>query len=403
MDLGNREDRLIFFGLIAGVLAVVFLHMVFELSIFLSIVIVVIGVVAIIGGLIFLAEQQNKKEEKEAFKKAHPHYEAEEFYRACCKAGVRSAKTEADIAKISECANEQFLRMTQQEALDFFLLGQAEVQRIKDEEQQAFLAKLTEEETEYEKYITRFASFAAHRKVAAMCSERAMERRELLKYLQDHVSDGARSATNLYTMSKRKEYDWATMGGIASGLGGFGAGVAVAVDAQIKNQEIRQQNQQLESAINSMAVVAINNNIEEQTRVKGEMEYWERQAMNASKLKVKEAPAEELLAILSPSVAQKAQNKTGSMVIKVKIEPYYSRNLMIGKNRAVIDGTIKAVFWKENTRVGEAVLTLPLNNNGYREAVLEGICRSDLLEYKERYTITFEPNALWLIEELYWV
>jgi len=400
MDLGNREDRLIFFGLIAGVLAVVFLHMVFELSIFLSIVLVVIGVIAIIGLLIFIAEQQNKKDEKDAFKKAHPHYEAEEFYRACWKAGVRSANTEAGIAKINECAREQFLRMSQQEAIDFFLLGQAEVKRIKDEEQQAFLAKLTEEEIEYEKYINRFASFAAHRKVAAMCSERAMEKRELLKYLQDHVSDGARSATKLYNMSKRKEYDWATMGGIASGIAGFGAGVAVAVDAQIKNQEIRQQNQQLESAINSMAVVAINNNIEEQGKVKREAEYWERQAMNASNLKVKEVPAEELLAILSPSIAQKAQNKTGSMVIKVKIEPYYSRNLTIGESCAVIDGTIKAVFWKDETRVGEAVLTLPLSNYGRSEVIIDGICRSSSLKYKEHYTITFEPNALWLIEAL---
>ena len=87
------------------------------------------------------------------------------------------------------------------------------------------------------------------------------------------------------------------------------------------------------------------------------------------------------------------------MVIKVKTKPYYSRNLKIGRKSAIIDGTIKAVFWKNDTRVGEAVLTLPLDNSGYNELVLEGICRSPSLKYKEKYTITFEPNSLWLIED----
>ena len=42
--------------------------------------------------------------------------------------------------------------------------------------------------------------------------------------------------------SQQEEIDWATLGGIASGIAGGAAGVAVAMDAQIKNAEIRAQN-----------------------------------------------------------------------------------------------------------------------------------------------------------------
>ena len=76
-------------------------------------------------------------------------------------------------------------------------------------------------------------------------------------------------------------------------------------------------------------------------------------------------------------------------------------DLKINQKEAFV---VKLIFDKYTEEgYGAHRITTWLNNNGYREAVLEGICRSDLLEYKERYTITFEPNALWLIEELYWV
>ena len=401
MDLGNAEDRRIFFGSIGGILAVIFLHFAYGFSIFGSIMLVILGVVL----LIFLIHRWDKFREKQAqkaaFQRQHPHYSAEEFYRACWKAGARSATTEKGIATIVACAKAQYPKMTEKGAINFFLLGQSEVRRIKEAEQLAFLAKLSAEEKEYETYINRFAHMDAHKKVAAMCAEFALEKRELLKQMQEHTYDGVHSATKLYNMSKRKEYDWAALGGIASGIGGIGAGVSVAVDAQIKNAEIRQQNKQLENAYNQMAILTINSQIEKQGRVMAEAESWEHRSANAGKLKVKELPQQELLDILSPVMFQKAQNKTGSMVIKVKIPPFHSDKLKIGQTQAVIDGTFKAVFWKDETRVGEAILTLPLCHTGHDEVIVDGICRNKDLKYKERYTVTFEPNALWLIENVY--
>ena len=401
MDLENAEDRRLFFGSIGGILAVIFLHFVYGISVFVSIILVILAVLF----LVFLFHRwesfRDKQREKAAFQRQHPHYPAEEFYRACWKAGARSATTEKGIATIVACAKEQYPRMTQTGAINFFLLGQSEVRRIKEAEQLAFLAKLSEEEKEYEAYINRFAHMDAHKKVAAMCKEHALEQRELLKQMQEHTYDGEDSATKLYNMTKRKEYDWATLGGIASGIGGIGAGISVAMDAQIKNAEIRQQNKQLENAYNQMAILTINSQIEKQGRVMAEAESWEYKSANAHKLKVKKVPQQELLDILSPVVHQKAQNKTGSMVIKVKIPPYKSSKLKIGTNQAVIDGTFKAVFWKDETRVAEAVLTLPLCHDGYSEVLIDGICRNPNLKYKERYTVTFEPNDLWLIESVY--
>ena len=121
----------------------------------------------------------------------------------------------------------------------------------------------------------------------------------------------------------------------------------------------------------------------------------ERERKKAELLLVQEYPAEELLKKLNPELVSAVQSDTGAVLIKAKISAVHGA--IYDNVSAVADGTIKAVLWEGDTRVGEALLTLPYDGAKTGGTTLEGICRSGPVRGKE-YTATFEPHKLWMIE-----
>ena len=72
------------------------------------------------------------------------------------------------------------------------------------------------------------------------------KRKEMLRALMRKADKNRKEAEMMASMASRtmlqKEHDWATHGGIASGIAGPAAGIATALDIQAKNAVIREQN-----------------------------------------------------------------------------------------------------------------------------------------------------------------
>jgi len=198
-----------------------------------------------------------------------------------------------------------------------------------------------------------------------------------------------------YHATKQREGDWAVAGGIASGIAGPAAGLAAAADIQRKNAEIRAQNDNLRTAVNTVTGHALMEISSRKNAAEKQLKKWREKEKKAELLLVQEYPAEELLKKLKPELVSAVQSDTGAVLIKAKISAVHGA--IYDNVSAVADGTIKAVLWEGDTRVGEALLTLPYDGAKTGGTNLEGICRSGPVLGKE-YTVTFEPYKLWMIE-----
>ena len=85
------------------------------------------------------------------------------------------------------------------------------------------------------------------------------QRREAIEYNKDRMAKAGKtfSAENLQRTfgQHEKEIDWAVVGGAASAVGGIGAGIAGAANAQLENMEIRQRNAERDRKVAQMAAL----------------------------------------------------------------------------------------------------------------------------------------------------
>ena len=345
-------------------------------------------------------EQKRRKEIE--YKKQHPHHEAEQFYKACKKAGIKDANSSEEKARIMLQAKNKSLKMTQKEAIDFFLLGKSEVEKFAEEDRKkrevALVKSLKTKERRYESETTRYKDLSGQDKMRTMCLDNVKVYKNQLDMLKRNAEEVLDSAVSTYNTLKQREGDWATAGGIASGIAGGAAGVAVAMDVQMRNAEIRLQNSQLQSSINSLAGLSYQQNIQKQVEVTEELEFWQKLADQSKELLVEELPDVDLIEKIAPVVTEQKQSKTGAVKLKVQIKP--AANLKIYDTvNAIVDGSIKAVLWDGETKVGHAYLVLPYNGATYT-TTLEGICCSDTLKPNKKYKVTFEAHHLWGIEKI---
>ena len=100
--------------------------------------------------------------------------------------------------------------------------------------------KRAEERKEFER-LNKYSDLTGKAKRIAMLTDRAAELRKEAKS-QDQYAE------MLMRSGQQKERDWATWGGIADGIAGFGAGVSTAVDIQMQNMQIRAENEKRRQA-----------------------------------------------------------------------------------------------------------------------------------------------------------
>ena len=353
---------------------------------------VFMGLCFILWAVIKIAEVKMKRAEKrereareKEYKEKHPHHDAEEFYKACKQNNVNNIEDRADFAKMMRYVDNNFLRLSGQEAKELYLLGKSEVERVQIE-------SLSAEEEEFSKEVDSFVRLYGREKVLELCYPKLNAARYMLNQLKNQNGEILGSADRLYNMSKQKEGDWA----IAGGLGGLGA----AIDVQINNAEIRAQNAQLSQNISTMAATALMNNFGKIGDATKEVEKWEKIVEKVRKSIVQDLPKELLLKNLSPVLKKQTQSETGAVWITATVQ--HSTTMTVFDNeragvKAVADGYLKAVLWDGEDRVGSAILPLSYDGN-YAKKELKGICRSSRLKKGKKYDVTFEVGKLWAIE-----
>ena len=156
-----------------------------------------------------------------------------EFYKECLRQNIKDLSTPANIAKV-ELIAKQF-GLSKRNVQELFATGKAMCQQQEDNEEQERLKQIRDDEEYTYRKLTKYSNLFGREKRIAMLTDKRNE------WLQS--SKSARLVQKaLVNASIQKEHDWATHGGLAAGVAGGAAGVAVAMDVQRKNAAIREQN-----------------------------------------------------------------------------------------------------------------------------------------------------------------
>lgn len=337
-------------------------------------------------------EADAKAAEKARFEKEHPHYEEEKFYLLCAEQNIEDADTPAAVARICLVARKNNIKGTERELVAAFNTGKADVQQQKRNKK---LAADRNEEMLLEAHNQKYMNVQAQEKRPLMCRDKAC------KYRVEEENYWAQSRSKRdaiiqgYSGAIRKEKDWATHGGIASGIAGPAAGIAVAADIQQKNAEIRKQNAEVMHLTAQVAINATRETDHLACEAGRKAEHWEGLAKEAENKLVEVLPADRLFAMLSPE-GSASTSKTGAILVKVRIAA--SKNLKIYETvPAVVDGILAARIMVGTEEVGTAYLALPWNGAA-GSTTLKGVCRNPI-KTADHYSVVVSPYRLWGAEQ----
>lgn len=251
---------------------------------------------------------------------------------------------------------------------------QAEENKIKNNEHQ-----------EYNK-LTKYSSLYGKDKKLTMLSD---QRDTLLSQAKSSES----YADFMIRTTQKAESDWALLGGIANGLGGIGAGVSTAIDVQARNAEIRAQNAENMKAVMPAYMYITGNASQNRANARRIEEEIQRTEMKL----VEEISPNKALELITITDTTVSVSKTGAFKITASVSA--KDGLTIYDDvPAYIDGTICASLYDGNTKVGSALMVLPLNGISSRKVGIVGMGLSGAKENKT-YTIKFAAHKLWLMEK----
>ncbi len=200
---------------------------------------------------------------------------------------------------------------------------------------------------------------------------------------------------------QQKKSDWAMLGGIAEGIAGSAAGVAVAMDAMQKNAEIERWNQQNRAAVNRIALdVAssandLNSTISEMQTAK--MLLSRELSSLEQKVVLTEVETAELWKELKIRTDNVVKTKTNVLEITTTVENVYTPD--VPENvRITVDGVLSAKVYCEDTLVGTTMIPFPLYGVAcHATETFTSLCE-DYMEGDRKYRVIFEPISLWCME-----
>lgn len=200
---------------------------------------------------------------------------------------------------------------------------------------------------------------------------------------------------------QEKKKDWAFLGGLADGIAGPGAGLAVASNAIAENREIERRNQLArQESVKLMKSFydgssKLSEDVGDLSKEMDLLEYHKNQAK--FKVVLEQYSTEEIFKSLTIS-SRVSKSKSGkSTVLSVNICNSFVAD--VPENVLVaVDGTLEAKIYFEGTLVDTVCVYLPLF--GVAEKASEKIeaISSKYVEADGDYTVEFTPNKLWVVE-----
>lgn len=240
-----------------------------------------------------------------------------------------------------------------------------------------------EERKEFDR-LNKYSDLTGKAKTIAMLTDRAAELRNSAKNQEQY-------ANMLMRSGQQKERDWATWGGIADGIAGFGAGVATAIDIQRQNMQIRAENEKRRQAA-LPAYMSITGSAQEN---RNHADAIMREIENFKlKLISEESPA-ALMEKITFSNTDVLVSETGAAMVCTcaSLDPDFR---IFDDVPAVVDGTIIAKIYDGDCLCATAQLVLPLYGLG-QNIPLSGICMDGCTPGKN-YTAKFTAKNLWAME-----
>ena len=223
------------------------------------------------------------------------------------------------------------------------------------------------------------------------------KRKAMLKDLAAEAKKEASDAEMRGQMVSRtmlqKEHDWATHGGIASGIAGPAAGVATALDIQAKNAAIREQNAKMMPYVAYVTSAYAND-------AQGYRAQYEKytQDLKATNTKLVSSDSKEkVMENLCIEDAKYEVTSTGA----VRVSATFSMNpeyRIFDSMKPTIDGCVAARLMKGKTCVGSAYFVFPVEGMIGKRS-LSAIC-TKTTDPKAKYELKFEADNLWSMETL---
>ena len=193
--------------------------------------------------------------------------------------------------------------------------------------------------------------------------------------------------------------DWAFLGGLAEGIAGAGAGVAVAANAMQANRAIEHRNLLAREAAMQTArefsdsALNLSTNIDNLKNQEKLMMYHRDDA--TTKMIFDDYSTEEIFSKLSFSTnVDKTKSGTG---LKLMLE--VTNNFKIETPEwlhVAVDGTLSADIYSGDTHVSTINVCLPLFGVATKEMVVA--YSESYIEAEVEYTVEIKPNTLWITE-----
>lgn len=224
-------------------------------------------------------------------------------------------------------------------------------------------------------------------------NKRQVMLRDLMKAADKKRKDAEMMANMASRTMLQKEHDWATHGGIASGIAGPAAGVATALDIQAKNAKIREQNAQM------MPYVAMVTSNYSKTAQGYQAEY-SRYASDLQATNTKLVASDSKEEVMENIVIKDANynvSKTGAVTVTAKFS--INSNYRIFKNtKPTIDGYVACRLMKDGVCAGSAYFVFPVEGI-ITPITLTAIC-TKTTDPNASYELVFEPDDVWAMEKL---
>ena len=309
------------------------------------------------------------------------------YFVECVLAGCDDFSQPKNVEKAKLLAAKYNLKAEQ--GVDvLFSEGMAAHQEVTNAMNAERLATLREkEEMEFSQLDAYSQYFGRDKKIAMLTTQ--------INALLGTASSVQQGASNFLNSTQQREHDWATHGGIASGIAGPAAGIARAAELQAQNATIRAQNQ-----ANMQAAMPLYMAMSSRAADKrAEAERLQTVLESVKEKLVGDTPAAELLAMLKIKEPSVKVSETGAFTVSAEVS--LDRPVFVfGDVPAVIDGTLVAHVLDNGAEVGIAHLVLPINGIDQKASPLsmKGMNLHGAVPGKE-YTVTFTADKLWAMEK----
>lgn len=391
---------------------------VLELVVFASLIAIIIAIKKCVN-----KRNENKDREKRLATIASGKWKfpVEEFYNQCIDQKITDTSSEFATKKMiliakaimtdNEIPKEHFhLYCTAAKVKKYYKDGNnisiVKAQKKKEAEELAWItpqvSSLTPEMLEHRQIVNTIKDLLYSEKKSAYLKLLIQSKKDVISHAEKTIEDIKTLCSALIESSQEKEINWATVGGLASGLGGIGAGIAAAQDAMIKNEEIKIKNQQIyDYYVAQYGPVYA----EAQAKYQPIIEKAKSDVKKYNKL-LSELPLKVYLENYDTQDLFKKLQVSGSIsyveedCICTKIKITNHNVYEIDDQSFVIDGVLKTKLYCEDIFVDEFYVALPPNgisSKGSATVIQYPLKR--MPGQKRSYRFEFSPHNLWLMEK----